>query len=112
MPAVGVAYIGAKGRDLDSGTGEGARRSTGFRDRHEHDSELLAHCQCLGKDLHDLLRGRVRGHIVVGRLAPKEQVADATSVKVSLVSALAQRAHDFGGVLFSVRQGRGLLHLD
>jgi hypothetical protein len=71
--------------------------------RHQHYSELLAYGEGLREDLHDLLRSRVGGYVVVGGLAAEQEVADASSGEVGLVSALAQSADDFGGVLFGVR---------
>ena len=69
----------------------------------QHDSKLLPDGERLRKDLHDLMRSRIGGYVVVGGLAAKQQVADASPGEVGLVSALAQGADDFRRVLFGVR---------
>src|ERR1019366_5246996 len=70
----------------------------------QHDSKLLPDCERLRKDLHDLMRSRIGGHVVVGRFAAKQQVADTSPGEIGLVSALAQGADDFRRVLFGIRQ--------
>jgi hypothetical protein len=64
---------------------------------------LLAYGVRLRKDLHDLLGRRVGGDVEVGGLAAEKKVADTSTGEVGLVSAFAQAANDFGGVLFCVR---------
>ncbi len=114
--AIGVAYVEAEGGDFDcvammSWSLTGAFRSARnllsfflFSIRHQHDSKLLAHGVGLRKDLHDLLRSRVRGHIIVSRLAIQKKIADASSGQISLVAPHTQGADDFFGELFGVRQ--------
>src|ERR1700683_1862364 len=65
---------------------------------------MLADGVGLRKDLHDLLRSRVRGHIIVSRFAIKKKIADASSGQISLVAPHTQGADDFFGELFGVRQ--------
>jgi len=67
---------------------------------------LLAYGEGLGEDLHNLPWSCVGRNVVVGGLAAEQQVADTSSGEVGLVPAFAQRAHDFGGVLFGVRHRR------
>jgi hypothetical protein len=64
---------------------------------------LLAYGEGLRKDLHDLMRSRIGGYVVVGGLAAEKKVADASTGEVGLVSALAQDADDFRRVLFGIQ---------
>ncbi len=109
MTPIGVADIGTKRRDLNRACGatRSLARQTRLRrlNRYEHDSELLADGKRPRKDLHDLLRSRVSRNVIVSRLAAEQQVTNASTGKVSLIPALAQRAHDVGSVLLGSTQG-------
>ena len=97
MTAVGVAHIGAKGRDLDGAPWLGSCREGLARpravagrspcsSRNQHDPKLLAHRKRLRKDLHHLLRSSVGSDVIVGRLATKQQIAHASADEVCLVA--------------------------
>ncbi len=81
-----------------------ARRRIVLRIGHQHDSELLADCIGLRKDLHDLLRSRVGSYVVIGGLAVKKKVADASSGEISSVAARTQGADNLFGELSGVWQ--------
>src|SRR5580704_203574 len=66
------------------------------RFRHQHHPELLPDRVSLRKNLHDLLRGRVRSHVIVFRLALEKKIAHASTDQVSLKAALAQGLNDGG----------------
>jgi hypothetical protein len=63
MTTIGVTYVGAEGCYFDA-LPVVVRRSARFW--HQHHSELLADCEGLREDLHDLARRRVGGYVVVG----------------------------------------------
>ena len=80
------------------------------RNRNQHNSELLADSQ-RSETLHHLLRSRIGRNIVVSRFALQQQVANASARQLSLMSALAQSAHNVGSVLLCVRHVRVTLRV-
>ena len=69
-------------------------RSGTARRRHQHYTELHSHGISLRKYPHDLLRRRVRGHVVVFRFAPQQKIAHASAHQIGLKAPLAQGLHN------------------
>src|SRR5919204_7002084 len=76
------------------------RRSPG--DWHQHHAELRTHGIGFGEDAHNVLRESVSSDVVVGRLASKQQITNASADQVSLVVMIAERAYHLGGELLGV----------
>ena len=88
MPTIRIPDIAAESSDLNR------MRSGTARRRHQHYTELHSHGISLRKYPHDLLRRRVRGHIVVFRFAPQQKIAHASTHQIGLKAPLAQGLHN------------------
>jgi hypothetical protein len=74
-------------------------------DRHQDNSELLAHGEGIRENFHDLPRSRIGRDIIIRRLALEEKIADASAGEVGLVAVPVQNANDFDGMSFGVGHG-------
>ncbi len=81
--AVGVGVLAAIGGDFDA--------------IDEHDAEVGADAEGIGKEGLHLLRRGTRGDVVVGGLAVEQEVADAAADPVSGVSGRTQALHNVAG---------------
>ncbi len=99
MAAVGVAEVGAESGNFD----EAGMRGGNFFGRREirlgnqDDAELGADSVGLGEDAHNFVGCGAGGDVVVGRLAMKEEIADATSGEIGQMALVAQGAEDRDG---------------
>ena len=79
MAAVGIGQVGAEGRDFGHEAGI-------FRLRRNQDhSEVRAHGKGPRKQVEHHVGRRAGGHVVVGRLAPQQQIAHASAGEIRLV---------------------------
>jgi hypothetical protein len=92
MAAIGIADIGAEGGDFDL---EGIVAD-------EDDTELHADIEAVGEELQDFGGSCVCGDVVIGRIAPKKDVAHAAADEEGLVTMalerFANRIGEFPGI--------------
>ena len=96
MAAITVADIAAEGGDLDG-------IAACIPHRHQHHSKLRAYCVGFREDPHHLVGRSIGGDVVVGGLAPQQQIAHTSADEVGLVAVLAQGANNLFGEFFSLK---------